>query len=1040
MKAKRTSAYLKTPVLHFWHQLNFLSCHPYQKGEKHKKGGIKLSEQILTKEMEIANINKLQNEYVDELIEKIFSTKMGEYAMKSINFTSPTGTGKTKMMSKLINKLPDCFFIVTTLSRGHLYKQIETSLKKDCKYNNYVVYGMMSLTKHSILKDDDIINLLPSDKKIIWLRDEGHINTNKWTPILESRCDKIVNFSATNKEAGGIICNFTHTMMLRTVHQQEGTIQDAIIKLMEVKDAHRSISGYNPCAIFRVVNSVLCDEIERVANIYKLKTISIVDNDNYDMQELCEDDNAYDIIINKQKIIEGIDIRRAHVLWIENEPNNPATTIQIIGRCRRNALLWRDDIDILNVKNRKLLNYTRQCFVFYNVKGMKLDKDENGELATAFCPYISVERLKPNSTVYVRNGQMENGLYIEELKGNTGFFDIVVDKRTGFNIVNHKPFYEINKEQIKIPSSYKQVMAEKVSNHDFYKNLREDIMEFVPKMILPQNASALPSTEFEFTNFIIKRISPELIFVRKIEPSVLPNGRFDKKEFHVSINDIDGSCSDGDAKTIINKFILQISNYKTKYVTIPVTTLPLSSDNNLHVFARYHKMRLFCPNKHYQVTNNSLLAILGIDNFAMIKDKDKGCIIWYPEKSITSKIDKDTKFNRYISEIYKDTIDDVQSQLFTGKNNFPLPKRLNSCLGYCVEYYAKFLIFGPDYLNPHIEKAKEEFLKEKTSIFQNIEDIKEAMLTEQEKKSIILRACILKYKELIDSAFSSGATRYVSVSLKTLISDSAEEFVNTVYDLAIKAANFIQTNVDVNDAIAINPILSTEYITGLADIMSKNTIVDIKCTNYIDEKMVKQVLGYYFLSQYRNDVDIQNVIIYDATSGKHVNVFKTEYEKYLPKDFYEYEIDFDEEFKDRDIEQDHGDENIKDYNFNTINQENQCTKQMEEILLTNTSLPNKIVRALTHKGYKTLNEIYGLRRKDILEIRHIGKKECKKIFIEFTKYKLTVKNKDVDTLIDNCSHAYSDVDYDKPNIGNNESNTQQEIRELFKMLDDLIDE
>ena len=92
---------------------------------------------------------------------------------------------------------------------------------------------------------------------------------------------------------------------------------------------------------------------------YRLKYITLIDNDDFDMEILCSDDNDYDVIINKQRIVEGIDIRRAHVIWIENKPNNNATTIQLIGRCRRNALLWRDDIDICLPKYRTLLQKTR---------------------------------------------------------------------------------------------------------------------------------------------------------------------------------------------------------------------------------------------------------------------------------------------------------------------------------------------------------------------------------------------------------------------------------------------------------------------------------------------------------------------------------------------------------------------------------------------------------------------------------------------------------------------------------------------------------
>ncbi|MCR5775912.1 MAG: hypothetical protein K6G84_00660, partial [Lachnospiraceae bacterium] len=54
-----------------------------------------------------------------------------EYSsMKAINFTSPTGTGKTKMMSKLIDRLPEYYYIITTLSKGQLNRQIRDSLFK----------------------------------------------------------------------------------------------------------------------------------------------------------------------------------------------------------------------------------------------------------------------------------------------------------------------------------------------------------------------------------------------------------------------------------------------------------------------------------------------------------------------------------------------------------------------------------------------------------------------------------------------------------------------------------------------------------------------------------------------------------------------------------------------------------------------------------------------------------------------------------------------------------------------------------------------
>ena len=156
------------------------------------------------------------------------------------------------------------------------------------------------------------------------------------------------------------------------------------------------------------------------------------------MADLCKDDNDVDVIFNKFKIVEGIDIRRAHVLYMDNEPSNPSTTIQVIGRCRRNALLYRNDVNIFLPKNKTLLSNTRNCWVYYNVKSMNIDTDENGELISAFCDHISCQELKVDSTIDVEDGQLPNGLNIIELKGQTGTYKVETDKETGFNVLNPK--------------------------------------------------------------------------------------------------------------------------------------------------------------------------------------------------------------------------------------------------------------------------------------------------------------------------------------------------------------------------------------------------------------------------------------------------------------------------------------------------------------------------------------------------------------------------------------------------------------------------
>ena len=202
----------------------------------------------MTRQEAFDEINQIQDEYVAELIGLINNPDYK--AVKTINFTSPTGTGKTKMMSKLINRLPDYYFVITTLSRGQLHLQVRNSLMIDCNQENFTVYGSADYRINSRLEAEDIIGRIPNGTKCIWLRDEGHIRTNRYDELLLNVCYKVVNFSATNTNSD-IQCKFSQTMMLRTVNQSNGTPEDAINKLLEVKASHRKVQGYNPCAIFR---------------------------------------------------------------------------------------------------------------------------------------------------------------------------------------------------------------------------------------------------------------------------------------------------------------------------------------------------------------------------------------------------------------------------------------------------------------------------------------------------------------------------------------------------------------------------------------------------------------------------------------------------------------------------------------------------------------------------------------------------------------------------------------------------------------------
>ena len=964
---------------------------------------------IMTRQEAFLEINRTQDQYVDELIERLEDRNYQD--LKVINFTSPTGTGKTMMMSKLIDKLPDnkYFFIITTLSKGQLHDQVRDSLQKNTSHNNFVVFGSCDYKTNSRLKANDIMSLIPEGSYCIWIRDEGHIHTNKFDEVLMDKCYKVINFSATNKDASGVQCNFAHTMMLRTVHQQTGTPEDAIFKLLEVKDAHKFVNGYNPCAIFRCISDNLLQRIIKLCEDNFLKYINITE-ENFNMSDLCEDDNEYDVIINKFKIVEGIDIRRAHVLYLDNKPGNVATTIQVIGRCRRNALLYRSDVDILSKENKKLLEETRQCYIYYNVENMKVDSDESGELQSAFCEIISVQQLKPNIQIQVNGGKLANGLIVRELHGLTGKFDIIVDTTTGFNrVAQDIPFYKTETEDIekwfyfcpedargyyKISATnikrlpicevetgfnYATCEAEKERVYDLRKILPycteyvqfplddiswvDDVVHKLEQMYadIPvrtkfqhnelisnngkaKNCDALYTTMkkelgfdppesvryafvylFHKCNLIysyrVKRIL-EMAFkynthgerylwalarTSRKNSSIFDadfkafNTGLDCEELHKkfyralftihedtitlqNIKNIKNNCFD----LLENKYLsetdvdyfkqilLEIKNNNAVTIRHVVNKYFVKiayseysngiGSHSLMIDAKYkavvpEKEVLQIQNAYTKIINDTESSIVGFDTMRPITEN--GSVIFIEDKSVTSKVKKYTKLNRFISCRYESELEEVKSKLFSGKNNFGFSKKCNSCLGYCVEYYSKFLLYGEHFLDGYIQKA----LFESHCYDEVYQDIKNVPI------GIIIRACMLKYKDMMCRAYGEKVSKLIKcISTTELIKDSYREFCKAVVQLGQRTADFVRANMYTGTTVdnSTDPNLSICHISGLCDYITQDTILDVKVQNKIDIAMVKQVLAYHYLSTKRSDLNIKRVIVYDAVSNRSV--------------------------------------------------------------------------------------------------------------------------------------------------------------------------
>lgn len=1046
----------------------------------------------MNKQEAFEEINRTQDEYIDELIALINNPDYE--VMKSVNFTSPTGTGKTKMMSKLINRFPDYYFIITTLSRGQLNHQVRADLVEDCEQDNFYVYGSADYRINSKLEANDIIGRIPPNTRCIWLRDEGHIKTNRFDELLKNSCYKVINFSATN-EHSDIKCNFTNTMMLRTVNQSCGTPEDAIHKLLEVKEIHKDIKGYNPCAIFRCVgnDTKLQERIVRLCDEYNLKHIDLIDSTpDVTIAELCKDDNEYDVIINKFKITEGINIKRAHILYMDNKPNNNATTIQVIGRCRRNALLYRNDIDILAPENSQLLEKTRECFVFYNVEKMKIASDENGELQYAFCDHISCEELKPNTTIEVVNGQLANGLYIMELEGQTGKFEITVDKDTGFNVVS--PLTEFYDTKIKdnnyvyIGTNYSafdtKIEVKNISNFPIRTTKSERVFDYslgeskwveepcepyyyidkyYDEKLVSYAVSSDTINAFEhrsnqylklftkvfktnqmgyfppmpnqeemkrYVDAYFKKLRKSITFVEwegrgKIPDQSTSNGKFfnwfkiDKRSEtlgknynyfgsgyyrnpryaqynYIAISHIasgmpdyviqyysilkyennpcietfdyivgrltdffgwvssysdlfseltfsyDRDCAvaklfsvfipiifDDDKyaelkaksfrkemphfalkmkipydkelvvneKTINNGFDKLEEKLKNT-VFITTNSAPIKKqlkqefsatlDNLKHGLidlVRHDYSMLFeelseqdkemHPLLKKQLTyaydeitpsiyekllskmglsvtvNDRESAIIGVDTMQLLSDSNT----WIEAKAVSNKVGSYTKLNAFLSKKYVKELEQAKSQQFTGKNSFNLDTKCNSCIGYCVEYYSKYLLYGEDYLKDFIGVALQE---SKTDIVND---------------GIIIRACMLKYKAMMMLAFGSSVSKIIKgISVQKLVQDEYKYFVGLVKELGTRTAEYVRKNLydGVEPTNSVDPNLSITHITGLADYITEDTILDVKVKNNIGDKEVRQVLAYHYLSTKRSDLHIKRVIVFDATSGKAV--------------------------------------------------------------------------------------------------------------------------------------------------------------------------
>ena len=239
-----------------------------------------------------SEIIELQERTVQSIISHV---KKGK---NSITVKAPTGSGKTHIMANLMNKMieddENIIFIVSILSKGKLASQSydkfnDLALNKYTKLRPFYISSGKENTKnteYSLYIDDTcnvfvlptsqytetsrinkervlqnfLDNCLKKKKKIVLIRDECHIATNKLEKISDY-FHKTINFSATPKddeydvvitEDEAVRVNLIKDVeYIETNTALQEDLNNALNKFKEIRQIYHN-SGINPACIIQI--------------------------------------------------------------------------------------------------------------------------------------------------------------------------------------------------------------------------------------------------------------------------------------------------------------------------------------------------------------------------------------------------------------------------------------------------------------------------------------------------------------------------------------------------------------------------------------------------------------------------------------------------------------------------------------------------------------------------------------------------------------------------------------------------------------------
>lgn len=343
-------------------------------------------------------------ELQERTVRSIFN--LAKKGNKSITVKAPTGSGKTHIMANLMNKMiaddENIIFVVSILSKGKLARQSynkfdDLALNKYTKLRPYYISSGNENTKNTeySLYIDDTCNIfvLPTSqytensrvykervlqnfldnckrqgKKIILVRDECHIATNKLNNILDYFYQTI-NFSATPKDdAYDVVITEDEAVSVNLIKDVEyiesdaelqEDLNNALNKFKEIRQTYHN-SGINPAFIIQISNKNKAEEeiniITKIVESKSLnwvyfsdidKTIGYKTNSNLQKMKnknqwynyVKENNSFIDVVIFKMVITEGFDMPRACMLYQVRDSKSKQLDEQVIGRVRRNPCL-----------------------------------------------------------------------------------------------------------------------------------------------------------------------------------------------------------------------------------------------------------------------------------------------------------------------------------------------------------------------------------------------------------------------------------------------------------------------------------------------------------------------------------------------------------------------------------------------------------------------------------------------------------------------------------------------------------------------------